>query len=321
MVEGTYVAPYIEALRQQFDCALVSVDDGWPSTSSELPWSRDCDACVWFVKFRDLVARPPFDWGQFGGLRVLHDHDAYLGYGTMGYPSPYLGMWPEVFRTNRFDLLVTSGKAVSGRLRDDGVTSAWVPKGYDNNSLRDLGGPRSGIGTYGTQYMSRSLALARLRRSGSRIDPFRCRFDELNAALNDLAGCLVCNMFANWHLGGGRAARALARVAPGAACGVQPGMEPMIKNFEAAGAGCAPIVDWIDELADLGFEDGRNVIAYHDLSDLVEKVRHYESRIEDLTMIGRHAADLAVRRHTWSHRATEMDAVLRNAIRDGREYR
>jgi hypothetical protein len=311
MAERTYVSPYIGALRQQFECSLVFVDDGWPSAASELPGWKHSDACVWFVKFRDLLAGPSFDWGSYGGLRVMHDHDAYLSYGSMGIPSPYLGAWPAVFRRNRFDLLVTSGKAVSGRLRDDGVPSAWVPKGYDDKSLHDLGGSRSGVGTYGTEYMSRRLALARVRRSGSRVDAFRSPFNELNATLNRFAACLVCNMFTNWRFTGGRIERALGRVAPRLACGVVRGLEPMIKNFEVAGAGCAPIVDWIDELEDLGFEDGRNVIVYRDLSDLVERLHHYESRSNELVEIGRRAAVLAAGRHTWSHRAIEMDEVLR----------
>src|SRR4030095_10648160 len=119
--EHGYMAPYVRALTRRFDTAVLYVEDHWPRSTSDFPPGHDFDVCLWFVKFRELAIQPPFDWGSFSGLRAMHDHDAYLSYGTMGLPSPYLGAWPKVFRQQRFDLLLTSGKRVAELLADDGV--------------------------------------------------------------------------------------------------------------------------------------------------------------------------------------------------------
>jgi hypothetical protein len=316
-LEDGYVAPYLHAIANRFDVTSIHVEDGWPHSASEFTGDPRFDACMWFVKFRDLAAQPAFDWASFDGLRVLLDHDAYLSYGTMARPSPYLGKWPEVFRRHRFDVLLASGKHVTELLVDDGVDAVWIPKGFDDTRLHDLGLPRAGICTFGTDYASRQIALARLQHAHEPVERFRCSFEELNATLNRYAASVVCNLSAFWRApfrADSLPGRTIAKYAPNVGFRLGPGLEPMIKNFEVAGAGCAPIADWIPELRDLGFEDGATVVAYHDADELVERVRHFRTRPDELVAIGRDAARLCRARHTWDHRAEQMEAVLRGRL-------
>jgi spore maturation protein CgeB len=92
----------------------------------------------------------------------------------------------------------------------------------------------------------------------------------------------------------------------------QVGMEPMIKNFESAGAGCAPICDHVSELDDLGFVDGESMIAYNSFDDLIERLDHYLVRPEEMARIGHNACVLAHSRHSWLHRARQFNDTLRS---------
>ena len=80
----------------------------------------------------------------------------------------------------------------------------------------------------------------------------------------------------------------------------------MIKTFEVAAAGCAPVVDHLDELEDLGFVDGETCLTYRTFDEAADKLLAADE--QQLLEMGRAAAELARSRHTWSHRA---DLVLR----------
>jgi hypothetical protein len=312
-----YIAPYLVAMRDRFDVSFVYTEDGWPTSASLLP-REGVDACVWFVRFRELARQPPFDWTGFRGLRIMHDHDAYLSYGAMDGVSEHLGAWGPVFRRHRFDLLLASGKEVTNRLRAEALNAHWLPKGFDPHQFFDFGRERTGIGTYGSPYLARRIVLSQLERHGEAVTRFSCRFDRLNETLNKFAACVICNMFTHWRLppldAGSHVGRAVTRIAPQLAFRLHPGMEPMIKNFEAPGAGCAPIADRIPELEDLGFTDGVSLISYRDVNELVEKLRHYRDRPDELRAIGASAAGVCHERHTWDVRTAEMEKIIRSTL-------
>jgi spore maturation protein CgeB len=135
----------------------------------------------------------------------------------------------------------------------------------------------------------------------------QCDVSELNSKLNAYAGCLISNMellAAKWI------PRRAYRFLPSAWRREQPGPEPMAKNFEAAAAGCAPIMDMIPELRDLGFEDGVTAVGYTGFRELIEKLHWYEANPGALVEIGRRAAELARARHTWDHRMVEFERLI-----------
>ena len=305
LLDNSTTAGFFAALADEFDLRLTFVEDGWPERIADVAGHADADTILWFVRFRLLRERPPFDWSGFDGRRVMYDFDTNANYHFLSV-AEYRGEWPVVYRRQGFDTLVSTGKAVTELLVADGINAVWLPKAYDPARNYPLGQPRSGLCEFGQSYPSRKAMRAHLERAGV---PFT-RFSDhagLNQQLNRYLGCLICNLAGQVRSGPGRAVN---RLLPTRAITLSPGIEPMIKNFEVAAAGCAPIADWIPELADLGFVDGENMVAYRTLDELVERCRHYLGDPEALAAIGERAAAVASSRHTWAHRAAELGPLL-----------
>jgi glycosyltransferase involved in cell wall biosynthesis len=304
-------------MAQRLRPVFVYVEDGWPDSATRFPIG-EWDACIWFVRFRELRSRSPFDWTGFGGLRVLHDHDALLSFGSPDGLSPYLGAWPDAFRRHRFDLILTSGAQIAARFRDLGIEAEWVPKGFDPTRFFDLGRARAGVATYGTPYLARRMVLAELDRRGIAVTSFSCPFEMLNDYLNRFAATVICNLTTEWRLRRLRPltpiGRRITRITNGLGFSLRPGLEPMIKNFEVPATGSAPIADWLPELADLGFVDGTSILAYRTVDELADTIAHYRDRPDDLRRIGRAAAELCHERHTWAHRVALLEQVVRSRL-------
>jgi spore maturation protein CgeB len=100
------------------------------------------------------------------------------------------------------------------------------------------------------------------------------------------------------------------RLAPSLFTKIAPGPEPMLKNFEVAGSGCAAVCDDIPELMDLGFVDGDNIVLYRDFDELRDKLHHYLAHPHLLHSIGRRGSALCMSRHTWKHRAEQIRRIL-----------
>jgi len=146
-----------------------------------------------------------------------------------------------------------------------------------------------------------------VKRGGIPVSQFRCPHRELNDHLNQYLACLVCNMDGAVR---GHVNHTLNRLSPGLGVSLKPGMESMQKNFEVAGAGCAPVADWIEEMTDLGFVDGKTMVSYRSFTELVEKLHYYVGHHEELREIGRNAGILAMERHSWDHRAQQLDNLI-----------
>ena len=304
LTKGT-TAPFYAGLASAFDLRLTFVEDGWPTSIADVDGHEEAAICLWFVRFRLLRDRPPFDWGDFGGRRVMYDFDTNANYHFLSV-AEHRGEWPVVFRRQGFDTLVSTGKAVSELLRDDDVHAVWLPKGYDPGRLHPLGRSRAGLCEYGQSYPSRKAMRSHLARAGVPFTRFSDH-DGLNDQLNRYLGCLICNLAGEVARGPGRVVN---RIWPDRAIRLASGIEPMIKNFEVAGAGCAPFADWIPELGDLGFVDGESIVAYETLDDLVERCRHHLADPDGLATIGANAAALVSGRHTWAHRADALGPLL-----------
>lgn len=255
----------------------------------------ECDVCLTNVRSRYFKLEP-FDWSGFDGLRVHYEPDAWISYSPA---TPQLhGKHAAVYHRDRFHLMISTGKKTASCLRRDGVNAVWVPKGYDSTLISDLGSDRSGICTYGAPWPSRQALLARL---GDAVTNVSGPYEELNERLNRYAGAVVCNMPGRTPLG--KVGRGIRRWWPGFVR-TWPAIEPMIKTFEVAGAGCAPIVDHLDELDDLGFVDGETCLTYRTFDEASSIVRQADH--DGLREIGAAAAQLARSRHTWHHRATDL---------------
>ncbi|MCB9675593.1 MAG: glycosyltransferase family 1 protein [Alphaproteobacteria bacterium] len=300
----------IEGMHAHLDLTFLGFEAGdWPTSLEQLPDPHSFDVIIWRSGYKWLVGDRPWDWGGYQGLKVFFGTDAVQSYSPI-VGRKKLGTWPAGVHRRGFDLVITTGREVRDRLIADGVEAAWIPKGYDGDRIVARPDPHRGlICHYGTAYAARRRALESMRRAGIPVEGFRCTQPELAEHLGRYLACLVCNM----HFATPLPNRLLSRL-PVAIPIERVGMEPMIKNFEVAGAGCAPVCDAIPELYELGFRDGVNMVSYRRFSELVEKMRHYRQNPDELEHIGAAAAELARTRHTWHHRGAQWREVLERYV-------
>lgn len=264
------------------------------------------DAVVMFVAFNRLRTAAALDWQGFTGRRVLFDHDAIQTYSDI-FDDRLAGAWPAEFRRHKFDLLLTSSGAVRDRLEADGVPAAWLPKGFEASRFTDRPGSRAGLTSYGSAYACRKIAERALREGGvpvERIDTVP--YPDLPG---ELARYLAC-MAVSSDLDVRHAERATLAGVAARDVAMRPGLEPMAKFFEAAGAGCCPVADAMADLSALGFRDGETAILFWSHAELVEKMRWWMERPDALRDLGRAAARKAHSAHTWAHRAAALPALL-----------
>lgn len=264
--------------------------------------TRHHDASIVFVPLRTLDAQAPIEW-RGDGRRVVYDHDAHFHLSTMATKA-FVGRVSGIYNKHRFDLAAVSGRYVAERLGEDGVASAWVPKGFDPTVFRDLRRPRHGVCHFGQRYPARR---AMLRRTHARIQHIDVPFLDLNETLNTFSAGVVCTMQGVVKFG--RLGRAVERARPGALVRVEPGVEPMIKNFEMAGSGCAPIMDRTADLEHLGFADGVNYLGYDTFDELDAVLM---TSPESLEKIGQRASEHVHRAHTWRHRVAALLELSRS---------
>ncbi len=293
---GGHQGHIYDALARRFPLTRVVVEEtGWPQRLADLPGGGEFDAIVWRVKLKLLRDQPPFDWQSYRGLRVMLDHDLYRNYpGLWPRSVNYHGAWPPVIQRQGFDLVLVSGKRVCELLRDEGVPAIWMPKAYEAGWLFDKGTQRRGLAYYGSLYSAREAMLDHLDRSPIAVHRFTCPESALNDKLNHYLGVVICNM-GMLRGGSGR---------------TTPASEAMLKNFEVAAAGTAPICDPAPDLADLGFVDGLTAVVYTTFEDLVDRLHGYLEQPELLRAIGRRAAALVSERHSWDHRVAFLERLL-----------
>lgn len=265
----------------------------------------DYDAVIVFVAFKRLRAAPALSWNGFERLRVLMDHDIIQNYSDIFDPT-LKGAWPPVFRRHSFDAVVTSGAGVRDRLRDEGIDAYWVPKGFEQTRFNDLGGAREGVVTFGSAYRCRQIAERAVTDANLPLARLpMIPYFELGVQLDRFLACMAISADIEFPIERGDLQQMTARDVP-----MRPGLEPMAKLFEAAGAGCCPIADAMDDLHALGFRDGETALTFRTYGELVDKLQAALCSPGDLRTIGVAAAKLAHAEHTWAHRAARLREIL-----------
>jgi spore maturation protein CgeB len=82
-----------------------------------------------------------------------------------------------------------------------------------------------------------------------------------------------------------------------------------MRLFESTGVGALLVTDAKRNLADL-FEPGREVVAYEDEDDLVDKLRHFAEHDDERRRIAAAGQERTLREHTYANRMTELAAML-----------
>lgn len=288
IVSHSYKAKYhfhsvCTAFDKVFDVTWKIVDYGWPIKISDIPDYKKQEAVIFLVGFKHLRRRAPFNWGDYNGKRIMYDVDTCQNYGCGIGTSNFKGKWPIVFRRQKFDILVCTGKITTEALKEEGINTHWIPKAFGSEMFcnKQRKRKKNGICYYGNLYPERRTMKDFLIKKGLNVHRINCNYFLLNSFLNMYKACVVYN-----------------------------GIEPMIKQFEIAASGCVPFCNEIPELSDLGFEDGENMVSYKTFEELAEKLTCYFKQPDKLYKIGLAAARLARKRHSWLNRMEMFKEII-----------
>ncbi len=207
------------------------------------------DRILFFLRFKKEIRQVSFI-RSVPNLVIL-EHDAWQNY----FPCKYKGKFSAHYRRLPAARVMCSGFQITERLRREGVDAVFVPKGYDQALLRNLGSERDiELGFVGSLqndiYRERQAMLEAVSRREPDLTVVRTNSgDEYRVMLNRI------RFFISADVGMG---------------------EYMIKNFEAMACGCVLFAYDQGEAENraLGFVDMENLVLYRNIDELQEKLAH-----------------------------------------------
>lgn len=204
------------------------------------------DRVIFFLRFKKELRQVNFI-RTIPNLVIL-EHDAYQNY----IPCKYTGKFSSYYKKLPWARVLTSGAVVTRRLQEEGVDAVFVPKGYDQELLRNLEQPRDiELGFIGSTksvaYSQRREFLEKLSEKENLLATRTKSGDEYLLTLNRI------RFFVGADIGMG---------------------EYMIKNFEAMACGCVLFAydQGQEENEALGFIDMHNIVLYTTLEDFRSKL-------------------------------------------------
>lgn len=250
---------------------------------------------LFFLRFKQEIRQ--VDFIRSVPNLVILEHDAYQNY----IPCKYTGKFSAHYRNLPWARVISSGCVVTRRLQQEGVDAVFIPKGYDQTLLRDLGRERDiELGFVGS---TKSVAY-----SGR-----KALLDEL-AQLEDLVVTRTNS--------GEDYLNALNRIRFFVSADVGMG-EYMIKNFEAMACGCVLFAydQGEEENQALGFIDMENLVLYRTVSELRSKLAQLRADPAWAGRIAYKGRVLAESRFSFERIGTQivqaMQAPLRSAPAPG----
>ncbi|MBI5094606.1 MAG: glycosyltransferase [Candidatus Hydrogenedentes bacterium] len=273
---------------------------------------NDYDCLITFLRFSNICERSDF----FDGVRlptIMLEHDAWMNFSDR---NPYYRKYSEYLSRERVDAIVVSSLFVQERLEQEGHRCIYLPKGAPASFLHQpnsysgftcvFGSTICFPGTYeirksvydavkeisfldkvGFKLGSRFVRVRQRmpRRNGQLpVHRLRFRFRDMPGMLSRYSASIICDA----------------------------GMsEPMAKHFEVSALGLVPIRDPEAkvELELLGYKDGKSMIIYEDVDDLVDKLRYYSEHRDALHLLQDSARD-AARANTWEVRAASLRRLV-----------
>lgn len=199
-----------------------------------------------FLRFKKELKQIKFI-SQIPNLVVL-EHDAYQNY----IECKYKGKFSYYYSKMPWARVISSGARVVARLQKEGYDAVFVPKGYDQALMEDLG-------------LERDIELGFVGSIKSATYSKRKEFLEQMAADESL--------FITRTNSGQEYVQTLNRIRYFVSADV--GMEEyMIKNFEAMACGCVLFAynQGDEENNALGFVDMENIVLYKDMAEFRKKL-------------------------------------------------
>lgn len=207
---------------------------------------EDYERIVFFLRFKQEIRQVPFI--RTVPNLVILEHDACQNY----FAGKYQGRFSRHYAQLPWARVISSGYKVSQRLCAEGFDVVFVPKGYDQTMLRNLG-------------RDRDIELAFVGSTKSSVYTGRRAMLDAIAAREDLLITRTAS--------GDEYLQTLNRIRFFVSADTGIG-EYMIKNFEAMACGCVLCANdqGADENAALGFCDMENVVLYRDAKELSAKL-------------------------------------------------
>lgn len=247
------------------------------------------DRIVFFLRFKQEIRQVSFI--RTVPNLVILEHDAYQNY----IECKYTGKFSAHYRQLPWARVISSGFMVTQRLREEGFDAVFVPKGYDQTLLQDLGRERdielAFVGsTNSVAYSGRKALLDELGSVEPLVVTRTKSGDEYRDTLNRI------RFFVSADVGMG---------------------EYMIKNFEAMACGCVLLAfdQGEEENRALGFEDMQNVVFYRTIPQLQEKLARLRSDPQLAESIARRGRDLAVSGYSFARIGQRIVEVLQPPLR------
>lgn len=200
------------------------------------------DRIVFFLRFKQEIRQVPFI--RTVPNLVILEHDACQNY----FPGKYQGRFSRHYAQLPWARVISSGCTVTQRLCAEGTDAVFVPKGYDQAMLRNLG-------------LERDIELAFVGSTKSSVYTGRRQMLDEIAAREQLLITRTAS--------GDEYLRTLNRIRFFVSADAGIG-EYMIKNFEAMACGCVLFAydQGEQENAALGFRDMENIVLYRDAASL-----------------------------------------------------
>lgn len=247
------------------------------------------DRILFFLRFKQEIRQVAFI-RSLPNLVIL-EHDAYQNY----IPCKYTGKFSAHYQRLPWARVISSGFMVSERLRREGFDAVFVPKGYDQTLLRDLGRERdielAFVGsTKSGAYSERKALLDELGRLESLVVTRTKSGEEYRETLNRI------RFFVSADVGMG---------------------EYMIKNFEAMACGCVLLAydQGDEENKALGFVDMKNLVLYRSVDELRGKLARLRSEPELAARIATEGRILAEREYSFARIGQRIAEALQAPLR------
>jgi len=247
------------------------------------------DRILFFLRFKQEIRQVNFI-RSVPNLVIL-EHDAYQNY----VPCKYTGKFSAHYRKLPWARVISSGNVVTRRLREEGVDAEFVPKGYDQALLRDLGRERDielgFIGsTKSTAYSGRKALLDELAQLENLVATRTNSGEEYLNALNRI------RFFVSADVGMG---------------------EYMIKNFEAMACGCVLLAydQGEEENRALGFVDMENIVLYRSINELRTKLAQLRADSAWAARIATSGRFLAESRYSFQYLGGEIVQAMQKNLR------
>lgn len=272
---------------------------GLPNLSIDVD---EFDSVLWFPTFQRMSVLPDFDWGGFRGRRVLLDFDACQNYSTIS-SNNRINTYAANLRRHQVDIIVVSGREIRDRLRNEGFDAVWMPSATDPAYFKKNKATIPRAIHFGTRYPARRVVLRELRHSGLKVEHLSCPRAKLPDLLCEVAIGVVCDMQAKAIV---PCPTPLFRKLPSPLYRTEPGIEPMMKQYEYASAGVTIVCDKQPDRSFLGFVDRETCFVYEGARDSPAALRAAMASFEDGNEIADAARSMTVAWHTWAKRAPAL---------------